>query len=109
MAIYYSKIPNFKNIGPQYKGLAHDPEQKYSIPWMAGTVGIVMTAWALDAFLIPNRIAAGGVAGLLEEGGDGGSAAPILAHQAPFGLCPAPCSHLGELRQHHEGVLGCQA
>lgn len=28
------------------------------------TVGIVMTAWALDAFLIPNRIAAGGVAGL---------------------------------------------
>jgi uncharacterized membrane-anchored protein YitT (DUF2179 family) len=28
------------------------------------TVGIVMTAWSLDAFLIPNRIAAGGVAGL---------------------------------------------
>jgi uncharacterized membrane-anchored protein YitT (DUF2179 family) len=28
------------------------------------TVGIVMTAWALDAFLIPNKIAAGGVAGL---------------------------------------------
>jgi len=28
------------------------------------TVGILMTAWALDAFLIPNRIAAGGVAGL---------------------------------------------
>jgi uncharacterized membrane-anchored protein YitT (DUF2179 family) len=30
--------------------------------WM--TVGIVLTAWALDAFLIPNRIAAGGVSGL---------------------------------------------
>ena len=28
------------------------------------TIGIVMTAWSLDAFLIPNRIAAGGVAGL---------------------------------------------
>ena len=28
------------------------------------TAGIVMTAWALDAFLIPNRIAAGGVSGL---------------------------------------------
>jgi uncharacterized membrane-anchored protein YitT (DUF2179 family) len=28
------------------------------------TVGILMTAWALDAFLIPNKIAAGGVAGL---------------------------------------------
>ncbi|NTU70583.1 MAG: YitT family protein [Coriobacteriia bacterium] len=28
------------------------------------TLGIVMTAWALDAFLIPNQIAAGGVSGL---------------------------------------------
>ena len=28
------------------------------------TVGIVMTAFALDAFLIPNKLAAGGVAGL---------------------------------------------
>ncbi|PKQ14963.1 MAG: hypothetical protein CVT67_11710 [Actinobacteria bacterium HGW-Actinobacteria-7] len=28
------------------------------------TVGIAMTAWGLDAFLIPNRIAAGGVSGL---------------------------------------------
>ena len=30
--------------------------------WM--TVGILMTAYALDAFLIPNRIASGGVSGL---------------------------------------------
>lgn len=30
--------------------------------WM--TVGIVLTAWALDSFLIPNKIAAGGVSGL---------------------------------------------
>jgi len=28
------------------------------------TAGILMTAWALDAFLIPNKIAAGGVSGL---------------------------------------------
>jgi uncharacterized membrane-anchored protein YitT (DUF2179 family) len=28
------------------------------------TVGLVLTAWALNAFLIPNRIAAGGVSGL---------------------------------------------
>ena len=28
------------------------------------TIGIVMTAWALDVFLIPNKIAAGGVSGL---------------------------------------------
>lgn len=28
------------------------------------TIGLFLTAWALDAFLIPNRIAAGGVSGL---------------------------------------------
>lgn len=28
------------------------------------SIGIVLTAWALDAFLIPNKIAAGGVSGL---------------------------------------------
>lgn len=28
------------------------------------TVGIIITAWGLDAFLIPNRIASGGVSGL---------------------------------------------
>jgi len=28
------------------------------------SLGLVMTAWSLDAFLIPNRIAAGGVSGL---------------------------------------------
>jgi uncharacterized membrane-anchored protein YitT (DUF2179 family) len=28
------------------------------------TIGVVMTAWSLDVFLIPNRIAAGGVSGL---------------------------------------------
>ena len=28
------------------------------------SIGLVMTAWSLDAFLIPNRIAAGGVSGL---------------------------------------------
>src|SRR5262249_8167157 len=35
-------IPNFKNISPEYKNLPHDPEQRYSVPWMAGTVGIVI-------------------------------------------------------------------
>lgn len=38
----YSKIPNFKNIGAEFKHLPHDPEQKYSVPWMAGSVGIVV-------------------------------------------------------------------
>ena len=38
----WSKVPNFKNIGKEFKNLPHDPEQKYSVPWMAGTVGIVV-------------------------------------------------------------------
>ena len=28
------------------------------------TLGLALTAWGLDAFLIPNKIAAGGVSGL---------------------------------------------
>jgi spermidine/putrescine-binding protein len=42
LPIDWSKVPNFKNIGKEYKNLAHDPEQKYSVPWMAGSVGIVV-------------------------------------------------------------------
>jgi spermidine/putrescine transport system substrate-binding protein len=38
----YAKLPNFKNIGDEFKNLPHDPEQKYSVPWMAGSVGIVV-------------------------------------------------------------------
>jgi spermidine/putrescine transport system substrate-binding protein len=37
-----AKIPNIKNIGAQYATEPHDPELKYSVPWMAGTVGIVV-------------------------------------------------------------------
>ncbi len=40
--IDWSKVPNGKNIAPQFKNLPHDPEQKYSVPWMAGSVGIVV-------------------------------------------------------------------
>ena len=40
--IDWSKVPNGKNIAPQFKGMPHDPENKYSVPWMAGSVGIVV-------------------------------------------------------------------
>ena len=42
MPIDWSKVPNFKHIGAKYRNLPHDPEQNYSVPWMAGTVGIVV-------------------------------------------------------------------
>jgi spermidine/putrescine transport system permease protein len=36
------KIPNMKNIDRQYLSLPHDPQQKFSVPYMVGTVGIVV-------------------------------------------------------------------
>lgn len=38
----HSKLPNLKNIGKQYWGQPHDPKLAYSIPYMQGTVGIVI-------------------------------------------------------------------
>lgn len=37
-----AKIPNLKNIGPEFRGMAHDPEDRYTVPYMTGTVGIVV-------------------------------------------------------------------
>jgi len=40
--IDFKNVPNLKNISKEYLNLPHDPEQKYSVPYMAGTVGIVV-------------------------------------------------------------------
>lgn len=37
-----ARIPNWRNLDPKYLGLAHDPENYFSVPWLAGTVGIVV-------------------------------------------------------------------
>ena len=37
-----NKIPNLSNIAPQFLKLSFDPENKFSVPFMAGTVGIVI-------------------------------------------------------------------
>jgi spermidine/putrescine transport system substrate-binding protein len=36
-----SKIPNFKNVGDNYKGLPYDPTNRYSVPYQWGTTGIL--------------------------------------------------------------------
>ncbi|MCA0385349.1 MAG: spermidine/putrescine ABC transporter substrate-binding protein [Firmicutes bacterium] len=36
-----SKIPNYANIDSRFKGLDFDPENKYSVPYFWGTVGII--------------------------------------------------------------------
>lgn len=40
----YSNIPNASNIDEDFKGLDYDPENKYSVPYMWGTVGIIYDA-----------------------------------------------------------------
>src|SRR3954451_9268507 len=40
--IDWAKVPNIKHIDPTYLHLGHDPQQQFSIPWMTGTVGIVV-------------------------------------------------------------------
>ncbi|HEX4125630.1 MAG TPA: spermidine/putrescine ABC transporter substrate-binding protein [Tepidisphaeraceae bacterium] len=50
--IDFSKVPNLANIGPQYLHLPFDPDQKYSVPYMTGTVGIIVnTAKIKDPIL----------------------------------------------------------
>ena len=44
----YSKIPNAENIDPRYLNPAYDPEQKYSIPYMWGTTGIIYNTTMVD-------------------------------------------------------------
>jgi spermidine/putrescine-binding protein len=38
----HAKLPNLKNIGPEYWNQPHDPKLTYSVPYMQGTVGIVV-------------------------------------------------------------------
>ena len=40
----HEKIPNLKNLAPEFRNMPFDPGNKYSVPWMAGFVGIVYNA-----------------------------------------------------------------
>ncbi|MBE2181729.1 MAG: spermidine/putrescine ABC transporter substrate-binding protein [Chthoniobacterales bacterium] len=40
----HAKIPNLKNLAPEFRNMPFDPGNKYSVPWMAGFVGIVYNA-----------------------------------------------------------------
>jgi spermidine/putrescine transport system substrate-binding protein len=37
-----ANIPNIKNLAPEFTKMPHDPEGKFSVPWMTGSVGIVV-------------------------------------------------------------------
>jgi len=44
----YSKIPNLKNIDPYFLDLPFDPNNKYSLPYFWGTVGIAYNSSLLE-------------------------------------------------------------
>ena len=44
----YSNIPNFGLIDDQYKGLSYDPDNKYTVPYTWGTLGIIYNTTMVD-------------------------------------------------------------
>ena len=75
----YDNIPNFQLIDPRFKNLPYDPENKYTVPYAWGTVGIIYdrnvleevpTSWGVlyddanagDVLLINNSRDAFGIA-----------------------------------------------
>ena len=44
----YSNIPNYDLIDDQYKGLSYDPENKYTVPYTWGTLGIIYNTTMVD-------------------------------------------------------------
>ena len=44
----YSKIPNMANLDPHYLNREFDPQQKYSVPYMGGTTGIIYNTMMVD-------------------------------------------------------------
>jgi len=48
LEIDFKNIPNYKHIGDEYKGKSYDPENKYSVPYMWGTMGILYNKDMVD-------------------------------------------------------------
>lgn len=44
----FSNIPEYKNIDEKYRGLHYDPENKYTVPYTYGVVGIIYNAKVVD-------------------------------------------------------------
>ena len=46
--IDFGKVPNFKNIAPQFRDLVHDPSNRHTIPNSWGTTGLVVRGDMID-------------------------------------------------------------
>lgn len=42
LPIDWSRVPNIEHVAAPYTHMRHDPDQRYTVPWMAGSVGIVV-------------------------------------------------------------------
>lgn len=52
-----SKIENYANINDSFKSPAYDPENKYSIPYMWGTLGICITLpWSTKRWFLEHSL-----------------------------------------------------
>ena len=51
----HTKIPNLKNIAPEFRNMPFDPGNKHSVPWMAGFVGIVYNAEVVPGPIVGYR------------------------------------------------------
>ena len=57
-----SKLPNFKNIGAAFKGMAFDPKNEFSVPFHWGLTGIACASTKIDtwaAMFDPKNASAG--------------------------------------------------
>ncbi len=48
LPLNYDNIPNAKLVLPAYRGMAHDPEDKYSVPYTWGCTGIIYNTKYVD-------------------------------------------------------------
>ena len=48
MELDYSNIPNYELVDDSFKGLDYDPEEKYTVPYTWGTVGIIYNTKYVD-------------------------------------------------------------
>lgn len=44
----FENLSNYENIGDEFKGLSYDPDNKYSVPYLWGTLGIVYNTKKVD-------------------------------------------------------------
>ncbi len=48
LELNYDNIPNYQYIAQEFKGMAYDPEEKYTVPYAWGTVGIIYNTQYVD-------------------------------------------------------------